>query len=66
MRHTVWTHAIPQYALGYDAVIDAIERIEEQFPGWYMAGNYYGGVSVGDAAQSGDDAAARCISTMLS
>ena len=65
MRHTVWTHAIPQYSLGYDAVIDAIERIEEQFPGWYMAGNYYGGVSVGDAAQSGDDAADRCISTML-
>lgn len=66
MRHTVWTHAIPQYALGYDAVIDAIERIEEQLPGWYMAGNYYGGVSVGDAAQSGDEAAARCIFTMLS
>ena len=66
MRHTFCPHAIPQYRLGYDAVVDALERLEIELPGWFMAGNYRGGVSVGDTAQSGHDTAERCMSFLRS
>ena len=55
-----WTRSIPQYQLGYDAVIDRIEALEQSWPGWFMAGNYRNGVSVGEAATSGAEAAGRC------
>lgn len=56
-----WKRSIPQYRLGYGEVIERIEALEESWPGWFMAGNYRNGVSVGEAAASGDDAARRCI-----
>lgn len=63
LEHCVeWTHAIPQYELGYGAVIDAIDHLETGLSGWFMAGNYRSGVSVGEAAASGDDAGRRCLS----
>lgn len=60
LRHVFWPHAIPQYEIGYDAVIDAISRLETEMPGWFFAGSFRTGVSVGDSAQSGDDAGNRC------
>lgn len=48
-RHrTAWTHAIPQYGLDYQTVIDALESTEKNHPGLFFAGNYRGGISVGD------------------
>lgn len=59
-RQVHWKRSIPQYILGYDAVLHAIEGLEGRFPGWFMAGNYRSGISVGETAASGDEAGRRC------
>ena len=56
-----WPHAIPQYHVGYGRVKNALSQIEADCPGLYLAGNYRAGVSVSDAAQSGDAAARRLV-----
>ena len=61
-----WKRSIPQYRLGYDAVIERIGMLERSWQGWFMAGNYLNGVSVGEAATSGDDAALRCAAHLNS
>ena len=63
-RHIHWPHAIPQYALGYGAVKDTLSALESAHPGLVFAGNYRQGVSVGDAMDSGLDAARRLASTL--
>jgi oxygen-dependent protoporphyrinogen oxidase len=63
-QHTVWPRAIPQYAVGYDAVKAAAERTERENPGFYLAGNYRNGVSVGDCIASGQELA-RSVSSYL-
>ncbi|NWK54658.1 protoporphyrinogen oxidase [Verrucomicrobiaceae bacterium N1E253] len=53
-RHrTSWQHAIPQYSLDYQKVIDAIQTCENDYPGLHLAGNYRGGISVGDCMVNG-------------
>lgn len=59
-RAVRWPQSIPQYTTGYDDVLAAVESVEARFGGLFLAGNYRGGISIGDAADSGDDAAARC------
>ncbi len=58
-HHICWKRAIPQYHLGYGAIKDAVRRLELRHPGFFMAGNYRRGISVGDAIASADAAAAR-------
>ncbi|PSQ80905.1 MAG: protoporphyrinogen oxidase [Bacteroidetes bacterium QS_8_68_15] len=58
-RRMHWPRAIPQYHVGYGGVKDAIDQIEADAPGLHLAGNYRSGVSVGDAAESGNEAARR-------
>jgi oxygen-dependent protoporphyrinogen oxidase len=41
-----WKYAIPQYALGYHTVQDAIGRFEKSHPGLFITGNFRGGISV--------------------
>jgi oxygen-dependent protoporphyrinogen oxidase len=60
-RRVTWPHAIPQYHVGYGRVKNALSQIEADCPGLYLAGNYRAGVSVSDAAQSGDAAARRLV-----
>ena len=52
-HRTPWKHAIPQYDLSYQKVIDALGRCENQHSGLHFAGNYRGGISVGDCIVSG-------------
>jgi oxygen-dependent protoporphyrinogen oxidase len=63
-RHIHWPHAIPQYALGYGTVKDTLAALETAHPGLAFAGNYRQGVSVGDAMDSGRDAAHRVVSML--
>lgn len=58
-RHVFWPKAIPQYAVGYQAVKAAAESTEQSNPGLYLAGNYRNGVSVGDCIASGQAIATR-------
>lgn len=53
-RHqTSWPHAIPQYALGYQEKLDAMEHCEKSHPGLHLAGNYRNGISVVDCILNG-------------
>ena len=49
---TRWHKSIPQYAIGYQRNIDALERFERHFDGIVLAGNYRGGISVGDCVKN--------------
>ncbi|MEF8815508.1 MAG: protoporphyrinogen oxidase [Salinibacter sp.] len=60
-RHVHWPHAIPQYELGYGTVKDTLDALEAAHPRLALAGNYRGGVSVGDALTSGVEAADRLL-----
>jgi len=60
-RHIYWPNAIPQYTLGYGAVKETLDRLEQQHPRLTFAGNYRQGVSVGDALTSGIEAADRLL-----
>ncbi len=44
----VWPRAIPQYNLGYGAVLAAIAAAESRLQGLHLLGSYRGGVAVGD------------------
>ncbi len=66
LKHVFWPRAIPQYTIGYDDVINAIDRLEAEMSGLFLAGNFRDGVSVGDSAQSGNDAGVRCHSFLQS
>jgi oxygen-dependent protoporphyrinogen oxidase len=48
-----WQRAIPQYNLGYQTLIDAIERLEHDVQGLYVCNNYRGGIAVGDCVMNG-------------
>jgi oxygen-dependent protoporphyrinogen oxidase len=54
-----WEKAIPQYNLGYQTVLDAIERLEQDVPGLYLCSNYRGGIAVGDCVMNGKITAKR-------
>ena len=60
-QRRLWPHALPQYHVGYGKVKDGIDQIEADCPGLHLAGNYRAGVSVGEAAASGDAAAQRLV-----
>jgi oxygen-dependent protoporphyrinogen oxidase len=49
-----WEKAIPQYNLGYDKVLQAMEMFEKNFQGAFLCGNYRGGISVGDCVMSAE------------
>ncbi|HEX4439218.1 MAG TPA: protoporphyrinogen oxidase [Thermoanaerobaculia bacterium] len=53
---TRWRRAIPQYTFGHGERIRVLEHAEARWPGLRFAGNYRGGVSVGDVVKSGMEA----------
>ncbi len=58
-HHHCWPRAIPQYNVGYGKFKDQMSALESRAPGFFLAGHYRGGVSVGDSIVSGGDAAER-------
>ena len=54
-----WAKAIPQYNLGYQRVLDEIDRFERDMPGLFFCANYRGGIAVGDCVMSGKRIAER-------
>ena len=47
-----WARAIPQYNLGYDKTIEAIEKFKVENKGIFFCSNFYRGVSVGDCVKN--------------
>lgn len=52
-----WPRAIPQYELGHQKRIEAIERFESEFPGIFISGNFRNGISVGDCIVQAEEMA---------
>ncbi|MBC8145072.1 MAG: protoporphyrinogen oxidase, partial [bacterium] len=59
---TRWSAAIPQYDLNHARMLATIETAERNHHGLYLAGNYRGGVSIGDCVRSAHTIAERISS----
>ncbi|THU53367.1 hypothetical protein C4D60_Mb10t13650 [Musa balbisiana] len=66
VKHIYWRNAFPLYGHDYDLVLAAIEKMEENLPGFFYAGNHRDGLSVGKAVTSGCKAADRVVSYLNS
>lgn len=56
-----WERAIPQYNIGYETVVDAVERSQDSNKGFFICSNFYKGISVGDCVKSSITTAGRVI-----
>ncbi|MBI4657840.1 MAG: protoporphyrinogen oxidase [Verrucomicrobia bacterium] len=54
---TLFPKAIPQYEVGYGRFKNLMNDIEEKVPGFFLAGNYRFGISLGDSIVSGHQVA---------
>ncbi|KAL0887933.1 hypothetical protein Bca101_011916 [Brassica carinata] len=66
VNHIYWNKAFPLYDRSYDAVMEAIDKMEKDLPGFFYAGNHRGGLSVGKSISSGCKAADLVISYLES
>ncbi|MBX2992014.1 MAG: protoporphyrinogen oxidase [Bacteroidetes bacterium] len=57
-----WPKAIPQYNLGYDKIVQEMERCEYNNPGLYFCSNFKGGIAVGDCVMNGKKVAEKILS----
>lgn len=58
-----WERAIPQYNVGYGAILETMAAAERRAPGLHLLGNTRGGVSVGDCVKTAGDLATRLLAT---
>jgi oxygen-dependent protoporphyrinogen oxidase len=59
VRINRWERAIPQYAIGHLDIVERLRAVESRHPGLFMAGNFIGGISVGDCVIQSDVNASR-------
>jgi oxygen-dependent protoporphyrinogen oxidase len=63
--HTVfWPKAIPQYNLGYGKYRALMTDIEAKTPGFFLAGHYRDGISLGDSIVSGVNVVERIVAAL--
>jgi len=63
---TRWQKSIPQYEIGYQQKMDTLTRFEKSNQGILLAGNYRGGISVGDCVKNAYEIAEDVSSQILS
>ncbi len=61
-----WKRAIPQYRLGYANVLDELGEFEDKHSGFFISGNFRGGISVGDCVASSETTAERVLAFLHS
>ncbi len=61
VRHSFWPKAIPQYQIGYERFLDAMERVEQATPGLFIGGQARDGISLPDCCKSGERLARRVV-----
>ena len=61
VHHQRWARAIPQYELGHEAVVNGAARAESWLPGLYLAGQWRGGVALGECIAQGRQVAERVL-----
>lgn len=59
IHHRLYTKAIPQYEVGYGRFKNLMNQMETHWPGFFLAGHFRDGISLGDSLVSGDHAAER-------
>lgn len=57
LKVTRWKQAIPQYELGYQQKLNALNQFEMEHPGVFFCSNFKGGISVGDCVKSAHETA---------
>ena len=62
---TRWQKSIPQYEMGYQQKMDVLTQFEESNQGIVLAGNYRGGISVGDCVKNAHEIAEHVSSQIL-
>ncbi|CAL5026731.1 unnamed protein product [Urochloa decumbens] len=62
VKHIYWRNAFPLYGRDYNSVLEAIEKMEKNLPGFFYAGNNKDGLAVGNVIASGSKAADLAIS----
>jgi len=60
---TYWSRAIPQYNIGHGRYLQLMNAFEAAAPGFYLAGNFRDGISVGQSIEAGLAAAHRANCT---
>ncbi|CAD6260439.1 unnamed protein product [Miscanthus lutarioriparius] len=66
VKHIYWGNAFPLYGHDYNSVLEAIEKMEKNLPGFFYAGNNKDGLAVGSVIASGSKAADLAISYLES
>nr|QHA79698.1 mitochondrial protoporphyrinogen IX oxidase [Eleusine indica]QHA79703.1 mitochondrial protoporphyrinogen oxidase 2 [Eleusine indica] len=66
VKHVYWRNAFPLYGRDYNSVLEAIEKMEKNLPGFFYAGNNKDGLAVGSVIASGSKAADLAISYLES
>jgi oxygen-dependent protoporphyrinogen oxidase len=61
LRHNVWPQAIPQYDLGHERILAAIETCEHTYPRLHIGGQIRDGISVPACLQAGIALAERTV-----
>ncbi|MGH9357703.1 MAG: protoporphyrinogen oxidase, partial [Terriglobia bacterium] len=56
-----WPHALPQYLVGHEQRVQAIQEKVKTLPGLFLAGNAYAGLGIPDCIRSGQAAAANAL-----
>jgi oxygen-dependent protoporphyrinogen oxidase len=59
VKHTFWPRAIPQYVLGYERFLEAINQLELAHNGLFVGGNVRDGISLQDCVKAGEKLARR-------
>ncbi len=63
---TRWQKSIPQYEIGYQRKMETLAQFEESNRGILLAGNYRGGISVGDCIKNAYEIAENISSRIFS
>ncbi len=58
-HHVLFPRAIPQYEVGYGRFKKLMDDVEAKAPGFFLAGHFRNGVSLGDSLVAGCDVAER-------
>ena len=51
-KHFRWRKGIPQYEMNHQELVDSIKDFESSNQGFYVIGNFYGGISVSDCVHN--------------
>ncbi|HXT40008.1 MAG TPA: protoporphyrinogen oxidase, partial [Candidatus Angelobacter sp.] len=66
VHRAFFRHSIPQYEVGYGRFKTLMNEIETRAPGFFLAGHYRDGVSLGDSIVSGHNVAGQIESFLAS